>query len=100
MPTAVWVFVTLLPTLILNSEQRDRPLGVRDYLGWGLWALGFATEGFADQQKWNFKKDPDNVVGTNTEVQSTYPRSTLQAGNSVFKTLYNFNTKKKKKNLI
>lgn len=58
---AVWVFVTLLPTLILNSEQRDQPLGVRDYLGWGLWALGFTTEGIADQQKWNFKKDPDNV---------------------------------------
>ncbi|XP_076840705.1 uncharacterized protein LOC143485235 [Brachyhypopomus gauderio] len=58
---AVWVFVTLLPTLILNTQQRDEPLGLRDFAGWGLWALGFVTEAIADQQKWNFKKDPDNV---------------------------------------
>lgn len=59
---AVWVFVTLLPTLILNSERRDEPLGPRDYIGWGIWGLGFATEAIADQQKWNFKSDPDNAV--------------------------------------
>ncbi|KAM9505411.1 uncharacterized protein ACWYII_047825 [Salvelinus alpinus] len=58
---AVWVFMTLLPTLILNSEQRDEPLGLRDYLGWGIWGLGFATEAIADQQKWLFKGDPDNA---------------------------------------
>ncbi|XP_061114581.1 uncharacterized protein si:ch211-210c8.6 [Conger conger] len=58
---ALWVFMTLLPTLILNSERRDEPLGPRDYLGWGLWGLGFATEAIADQQKWNFKQDPDNA---------------------------------------
>ncbi|TRY86648.1 hypothetical protein DNTS_005001 [Danionella cerebrum] len=58
---AVWVFVTLLPTLILNSERRDEPLGPRDYIGWGIWGLGFATEAIADQQKWNFKSDPDNT---------------------------------------
>ncbi|XP_062871820.1 uncharacterized protein si:ch211-210c8.6 [Trichomycterus rosablanca] len=58
---AVWVFVTLLPTLILNTEQRDKPLGPRDYIGWGIWALGFVTEAVADQQKWNFKSDPDNA---------------------------------------
>lgn len=54
--------MTLLPTLILNSEQRDEPLGLRDYLGWGIWGLGFATEAIADQQKWLFKGDPDNAV--------------------------------------
>uniref|UniRef100_W5LB77 Si:ch211-210c8.6 n=1 Tax=Astyanax mexicanus TaxID=7994 RepID=W5LB77_ASTMX len=58
---AVWVFVTLLPTLILNTEQRDKPLGPRDYAGWAIWGLGFATEAIADQQKWNFKNDPDNA---------------------------------------
>ncbi|XP_066564349.1 uncharacterized protein LOC136752723 [Amia ocellicauda] len=57
---AVWVFVTLLPTLILNTERRDLPLGGRDYLGWAMWGLGFATEAIADQQKWDFKRDPDN----------------------------------------
>lgn len=58
---ALWVFVTLLPTLILNTEQRDKPLGTRDYIGWGVWALGFITEAVADQQKWNFKSDPENT---------------------------------------
>ncbi|KAL4623686.1 hypothetical protein GN956_G18681 [Arapaima gigas] len=58
---ALWVFVTLLPTLILNSERRDKPLGARDYVGWGIWGLGFATEAIADQQKWNFKQNPDNT---------------------------------------
>ncbi|XP_039602719.1 uncharacterized protein si:ch211-210c8.6 [Polypterus senegalus] len=58
---ALWVFITLLPTLILNIEQRDRPLGIRDWLGWSLWLLGFTIETVADQQKWNFKNDPDNA---------------------------------------
>ncbi|KPP78282.1 hypothetical protein Z043_102228 [Scleropages formosus] len=58
---ALWVFVTLLPTLILNSERRDKPLGTRDYVGWGIWGVGFATEAIADQQKWNFKQDTNNI---------------------------------------
>ncbi|KAJ4934464.1 hypothetical protein JOQ06_007259 [Pogonophryne albipinna] len=58
---ALWVFMTLLPTLMLNSEKRDAPLGPRDFIGWGLWGLGFATEAIADQQKWIFKNDPGNA---------------------------------------
>ncbi|KAG5282341.1 hypothetical protein AALO_G00054930 [Alosa alosa] len=58
---ALWVFITLLPTLILNSEKHDVPLGATDYIGWGMWGLGFATEAIADQQKWSFKRDPDNT---------------------------------------
>ncbi|KAI3357721.1 hypothetical protein L3Q82_016131, partial [Scortum barcoo] len=58
---AVWVFMTLLPTLMLNSERRDVPLGTRDYIGWTVWGLGFATEAIADQQKWLFKRNPDNA---------------------------------------
>lgn len=54
--------MTLLPTLMLNSERRDVPLGTRDYVGWALWGVGFATEAIADQQKWVFKSDPDNAV--------------------------------------
>lgn len=53
--------MTLLPTLMLNSEKRDVPLGTRDYIGWTLWGLGFATEAIADQQKWLFKRDPNNA---------------------------------------
>ena len=29
----VWVFITLLPTLILNTERRDPPLARQDYIG-------------------------------------------------------------------
>uniref|UniRef100_A0A8C7G0E9 Si:ch211-210c8.6 n=1 Tax=Oncorhynchus kisutch TaxID=8019 RepID=A0A8C7G0E9_ONCKI len=36
--------LTRLPTLMLNSEQRDEPLGLRDYLGWGIWSRAFVTE--------------------------------------------------------
>lgn len=72
--TALWVFITLLPTLILNSEKRDVPLGPTDYVGWGIWGLGFATEAIADQQKWNFKRDPDNVVSY-FPIQNLYPMS-------------------------
>lgn len=58
----VWVYMTLLPTLILNAERSDRPLGKRDYLGWGIWALGFLIETVADYQKSCFKADPANKV--------------------------------------
>lgn len=61
-PSAVWVFITLLPTLMLNTERRAVPLGVRDYVGWTIWGLGFAIQTIADQQKWLFKSDPDNAV--------------------------------------
>lgn len=60
--SALWVFMTLLPTLMLNTEQRNTPLGTRDYIGWTVWGLGFVTEAVADQQKLLFKKDPDNAV--------------------------------------
>ncbi|XP_072022755.1 uncharacterized protein [Amphiura filiformis] len=58
---ALWVWLTLLPTMILNSEKRDKPLGLRDYAGWGLWTAGFLLEAVADYQKTVFKADPDNA---------------------------------------
>ena len=59
----VWVFVTLLPVLILNGKKEDRPLSTRDYVGWGLWGLGFLFEVIADHQKSAFKANPANAVG-------------------------------------
>jgi len=56
----IWVFVTLLPTLILNSERRNPPLGARDYIGWGIWTVGFIFEVVADTQKTFFRNDPLN----------------------------------------
>ena len=56
--------MTLLPTMIVNSEKKDKPLGIRDYLGWALWVAGFLMEATADYQKTVFKADPDNAVCT------------------------------------
>ncbi|KAK7493212.1 hypothetical protein BaRGS_00015549 [Batillaria attramentaria] len=58
---AVWVFSTLLPTLMLNSKKDDKPLTTRDYIGWGLWGLGFFFEVVADYQKSQFKANPENA---------------------------------------
>ncbi|XP_063808105.1 uncharacterized protein LOC135006610 [Pseudophryne corroboree] len=57
----IWIFVTLLPSLMLNFQKRDKPLGLSDYVGWTLWATGFLIQAIADQQKRNFKNDPDNA---------------------------------------
>ncbi|XP_068121210.1 uncharacterized protein [Hyperolius riggenbachi] len=76
----VWVFITLLPSLMLNFEKQNKPLGLQDVLGWSLWLVGFLVETMADQQKWNFKSDPDNA---GTFIQSglwAYSRHPNYAG--------------------
>ena len=60
----IWVWITLLPSLILNTEKRDPPLATRDYLGWTLWTVGFLFEVVADMQKSIFRADPKNEVCT------------------------------------
>ncbi|WAQ95096.1 hypothetical protein MAR_007567, partial [Mya arenaria] len=57
----LWIFVTLLPVLVLNNKKEDKPLTYRDYAGWGLWTLGFLFESIADYQKSAFKANPDNA---------------------------------------
>ena len=58
----VWVFVTLLPTLMLNESQRESPIGTQDLVGWTMWLLGMLFEVLADFQKSIFKMDPNNKV--------------------------------------
>ena len=58
----VWVFVTLLPTLMLNNSSREKPIGTRDYVGWSIYAIGMIFEVMADYQKTAFKNDPNNKV--------------------------------------
>jgi len=52
----VWVFVTLLPTIMMNNSgvARER-LCRRDYIGWAVWGIGFAFELIADYQKSTFR---------------------------------------------
>ena len=57
---ALWIFVTLLPTLILNSKNEDTPLCTKDYAGWGVWVAGMLLECVADFQKYAFRSNPAN----------------------------------------
>ena len=61
-PLYAIVFLTLLPTLIVNSKQEDTSISARDYVGWGLWTAGFLFETIADYQKSAFRGNPDNAV--------------------------------------
>ena len=56
----VWVWVTLLPTLILNTSTKEEKFTWKDYLGWSLWLIGFVLEAVADRQKSQFRADPAN----------------------------------------
>jgi len=56
----LWVFITLIPMITLNSTRRNPPIGTRDYLGWGIWVSGFVIEVVADMHKSIFKSNPDN----------------------------------------
>lgn len=56
----LWVWLTLLPTLILNSKQEDTDISLRDYVGWILWLFGMVIEAVADYQKYTFRSNPAN----------------------------------------
>ncbi|XP_006817278.1 uncharacterized protein LOC102808528, partial [Saccoglossus kowalevskii] len=57
----IWIWITLLPTLILNSESKDKPLTKRDYIGWSMFVIGFFLEAVADHQKSVFRANPENA---------------------------------------
>lgn len=57
----VWVFITLLSVLISNQTVDKEPLSIVNYIGIGVWVLGFLFEVIADQQKRSFKEDPLNA---------------------------------------
>jgi len=40
--SGVWLWVTLLPKLFLNTQRRDADadLGNRDYISYALWTIG------------------------------------------------------------
>ncbi|EFX88076.1 hypothetical protein DAPPUDRAFT_305518 [Daphnia pulex] len=57
----VWVIVTLLPSLMMVMQRRQPSLSAIDWLGWTMWAVGFATEVVADYQKSQFRSDPANA---------------------------------------
>ncbi|KAK0524844.1 hypothetical protein OC834_005378 [Tilletia horrida] len=50
---AIWITLTALPLYMVNSIPKGSqpPLGVRDYVGLGLWVGSFLLEVVADRQK-------------------------------------------------
>lgn len=60
MGQALWVWVTLLPVLILNGSRADNNFQWSDAVGAVLWVVGFACEATADLQKSSFKFKPEN----------------------------------------
>jgi len=55
---AVWVWVTSLPVLMINTAAAGRPLRWYDAFGVVLWGLGLAVEAVADAQKSTWRQDP------------------------------------------
>eukprot|EP00096_Caligus_rogercresseyi_P002458 TRINITY_DN1458_c0_g2_i1.p1 TRINITY_DN1458_c0_g2~~TRINITY_DN1458_c0_g2_i1.p1 ORF type:complete len:266 (-),score=52.05 TRINITY_DN1458_c0_g2_i1:95-892(-) len=60
----VWVFVTLAPTIVLNtlpaSRFANQSIGAPEIIGWIFWGTGFAFEVIADFQKTIFRNNPEN----------------------------------------
>ncbi len=51
----LWVFLTLLAVLIINTDRSPETLGIADVVGLAVWAVGFAIEVVADRQKSAFR---------------------------------------------
>jgi len=58
---AVWVIVTALPVLLVNSiNDRNPEFEWTDYCGWAIWVIGFLIEAIADYQKFIFRSSQQN----------------------------------------
>lgn len=60
---ACWIWLTLAPTMILNTKRagnQKEELGMAEYVGWAMWLVGFLFEVVADTQKSSFRSDPSN----------------------------------------
>jgi len=59
---AFWVFTVSLPVIYINAPlwYNDRDLQASDYVGMVLFAIGLIIETIADQQKFNYRNNPDN----------------------------------------
>lgn len=57
----LWVFLTLLPVLIVVASAQWHATTAWTVAGAAIWALGFATEFVADWQKRQFRANPANA---------------------------------------
>ena len=56
----LWVLVTMAAGLAALTSNTTAELGLVSYLGIALWLFGFVVEVTADNQKTEFRKNPDN----------------------------------------
>lgn len=74
---SLWVFFTLFPALVVNTENKQqRQLTATDYVGIAVWIVGFMFEVIADYQKMQFRSDPtnkDNFISTGLWSISRHP---------------------------
>jgi steroid 5-alpha reductase family enzyme len=73
---AVWVTLLNLPVLILNNRKTQAAVGMLDYIGWGLWVIGFLIEALADAQKNAFRAqeaNKDKFITTGLWAYSRHP---------------------------
>lgn len=52
----IWVFMSVLPVLMVNQSTEKFVVGVLDYIGMSLWIIGFSIEVIADYQKITWQK--------------------------------------------
>lgn len=56
----LWVFLTLAMALAAITSESKMTIDIFAVIGTLIWIFGFSIEVVADQQKTNFKDDPDN----------------------------------------
>ena len=57
----LWVYIVSLPVIFINSPTSVRiSVGVVDYIGAVIFAVGFALEIIADTHKFIFRSNPSN----------------------------------------
>jgi steroid 5-alpha reductase family enzyme len=72
----LWVVFTLCPVLIVVTSAKLHSASLWTWIGLAIWALGFAVEVIADQQKWQFKMDAANkgrFITTGLWARSRHP---------------------------
>jgi len=69
---ATWIALTAMPVYMCNaiSPNAQPPLNWLDFVGLGLWTLGFAMEVEADRQKFQWRKDKINKKHNEQFIQS------------------------------
>ena len=70
------IFIAFMPGNMVGSSDSQSALGLLDYIGAGMWLVGFIIETVADAQKFAFRNKPENkgkFMGSGLFKYSRYP---------------------------